>query len=239
MLKIKEQYFWILIAFSLLISFSITTKKFSLEPSSCENLKKILIKDDCIKQGLFTPKDNVKGILCDLIINEKKQMRIAIYLLTDKHIANSLIQAKKDNNVDIEVITCASNLDNINSKIWQLYENGITIFIFDAPKKSKKKNRNCFRPIMHNKFFIFDRNIDDKNILWTGSFNCTLSAQTNNKENVIVLEDKYLVDTYKKEFEELKKISRTIEHYKHKKPIIEDSKEESLLDWSKKLSKHI
>ena len=218
MFKIKEHHFWLIVTFCLLISFSITTKKFSFASSNEENLKSILIKNDCIKKALFTSKHNIQEILCNLIINEKKSIKIAMYLLTDKNIANAIIQAKKENNIDIELITCATNLENNNSKIWQLYENDIKIFIFDAPKKTKKKSRSRYAPIMHNKFLIFENNLDNKSILVTGSFNCTVSAQANNKENVIVLEDKDLIVDFISEFEDIKASSRAIMNYLYKRP---------------------
>ncbi len=233
-INIKERYLWLLILFFLILSFSITSKKFSSSNLDTQTLRESAEKNKSIKLVMFTPKDNIKQAICDLIKNEQKKIRAAIYFLTDKIIAHELIQAKK-RNVDVEIVTCASNLENEYNKIWLLHENGISVYIFDLPRKISKKNRYSNNRLMHHKFITFEKNIDGKNILINGSFNCTVSAQKNNRENIVILDDKELFDQFNAEYEEIKKSSRPLSNYLHKKPIIEkDEPEELSLKLSKK-----
>ena len=51
---------------------------------------------------------------------------------------------------------------------------------------------------MHHKVFI----IDNETIA-TGSFNPTLSADTKNDENLLIMHDKKIADAFMKEFENL------------------------------------
>ena len=49
------------------------------------------------------------------------------------------------------------------------------------------------------------KNLKNKQILFTGSFNCTRSANASNKENVLVIEDVNIIRAYYREFNQLKK----------------------------------
>lgn len=51
---------------------------------------------------------------------------------------------------------------------------------------------------MHNKFAIID-----EAVIITGSFNWTLSASTKNQENILILENKQVVNSYLSEFNKL------------------------------------
>ena len=57
--------------------------------------------------------------------------------------------------------------------------------------------------MMHNKFTLVDRNVPDSAMLMTGSFNYTITAAEQNRENVIVTNDAYLVGEYGKEFDSI------------------------------------
>ena len=52
--------------------------------------------------------------------------------------------------------------------------------------------------LMHHKFMIVDRTL-----VVTGSFNWTKAAANDNRENVIVVDDKYFIDKYSEEFKKL------------------------------------
>ena len=57
---------------------------------------------------------------------------------------------------------------------------------------------NAKNSLMHNKFVIIDQKI-----LMTGSYNWTIRATKTNQENVVILDDPYLVSTFTKEFNRL------------------------------------
>ncbi len=58
---------------------------------------------------------------------------------------------------------------------------------------------------MHHKFVLFEKNILDKSLLWTGSFNFTKSANSKNQENVLIVDDAYLIQLYSNHFTRLVK----------------------------------
>jgi phosphatidylserine/phosphatidylglycerophosphate/cardiolipin synthase-like enzyme len=143
----------------------------------------------------FSPDDKVTTHLVSSIKNARTKIYGAIYLITDKKIADALIEAKNNNHVDIQIITDQTSLDQNSNKVQYLKQNGVDTFVF---KTGQNKNK-YFAPLMHNKFAIID------NKVWTGSFNWTVSANIKNKENVTVLDDEATYKKYCDQFEKLKR----------------------------------
>ncbi len=144
----------------------------------------------------FSPKDKISSKLIDQIKQTKNKIHAAVYMLTDKKIANALIEAKRNKNIDVQIITDSSSLKSEFNKIELLKDNGIDVFLY---KPKTKKNNSRLNEIMHNKFAIFD------NKVWTGSFNWTVSAGRSNRENVICVQEDAVCKRYEKEFEKLKR----------------------------------
>ncbi|CAN5161078.1 hypothetical protein BH09DEP1_BH09DEP1_4190 [soil metagenome] len=168
--------------------------------------QKLVCKDGCYKQAFFSPDDNMQEILIQLINQEKKSIKIAIFSFTDGKIAQALIDAR-DRGVRVEVIADVSGSRDKFSKIEMLKANGIKVTVYDP------KNNSIYNNIMHHKFVIFENNVGGKSLLWTGSYNFTKSATINNQENVLVLDEIQLIEKYSRQFELIK--DRT-----HKKPVL-------------------
>lgn len=119
-------------------------------------------KVDCL--DLFSPEDNIRNVLIDLIGKEKKHIKIAMYYLIDMQIIKALIRAAETNRVTIDVIvdpTCPpQNLEKL------YYDANIYRYCID-------------KGIMHHKFILFS----SLKILGEGSYNFTYSAQYKNREN--------------------------------------------------------
>ncbi len=164
---------WLLIIFSLQISSSFALCK-----------------------AYFTPQDDVTALCIAMIDAEQKSIHGAIYMFTDKKVAQALVNAKK-RGVDVQII-----LDQISmvtcGKGTFLQENGVPVFVH------RTQGYNPYTmALMHHKFFIFGSNQDNKSWLWTGSWNCTLRASAHNDENVIVLDDELVIATYLDSFKRL------------------------------------
>ncbi|MFA5075326.1 MAG: phospholipase D-like domain-containing protein [Candidatus Babeliales bacterium] len=147
---------------------------------------------------LFSPKDRIAEKLIDQINNAQKRIYGAVFMLTNAEIAQALVSAKKNRNVDVQIITDKSCIQNESNKISLLKDNGIDIFVF-KDKNNKNSKKNFSDALMHNKFAIFD----DK--VWTGSFNWTIAANKKNKENVLCTTNKEVYKKYEIEFEDLKR----------------------------------
>ena len=198
-LKIKKKYIYSFIL--LFISFFVVCKNNFL--ASDNHTKQLLFKDDKVKCALFTSQHDIIKILIELINNEKKSIKIAVYMLTHKEIAFALIKAKNERNIIIEIVTGQDGYKCQFSKFQLLENNSIPIYVFGL-----QTARDYISALMHNKFIIFEENIDNRSLIWTGSLNFTKNAQAQNKENVIILDDNYLIDLNIEEFESLKKNSQ-------------------------------
>jgi len=151
----------------------------------------------CLCQVLFTPRDDIKSQLIEYIKQEKKSIDAAIYMFTDKAIAQALIDAYV-RGVKVAMILDQISMNRFGKGIF-LQNNGVSVSVY------RTEIFNPFSsPIMHHKFFIFGMNgASNKALVWTGSFNCTVSASKSNYENVIVSDDMYMIQQYKYCFEDL------------------------------------
>ena len=140
-------------------------------------------------QAYFTPDDDITSLFIKVVDAEQKSIHGAIYMFTDKKIAQALINAKK-RGVDVQII-----LDQISmascGKGKFLQENGVPVYVHRT---------EAFNPytmaLMHHKFCVFGCNTNNKQLLWTGSWNCTLRATAHNDENVLVLDDELMIKKY-------------------------------------------
>lgn len=153
-----------------------------------------------ICQAFFSPKDDVRSVLLDLIEREQSSIRISIFTFTDKKVAQALID-KAGKGIVVEIITDKQSLKDRFSKIPLLIASGIPVYVYKP-----ELTQGMYNDIMHHKFVIFERNIGSKPLLWTGSFNFTQSATLKNCENVIVIDDPRLIAQYKTHMRELKAI---------------------------------
>ncbi len=153
--------------------------------------------DGGYKQAFFSPDDDLEDILIQLISAEQLSIKAAIFCFTNGDIAQALIDAHR-RGVEIEIITDISCLKDKFNKIEMLKKSGIKIYVYNP------KNTSILNNIMHNKFVLFGKNVGNKSLLWTGSFNFTKSAKINNQENIIILDEMHLIDRYGKQFAILK-----------------------------------
>ncbi len=134
--------------------------------------------------SLFGPEKNIKKYFCSLIKQEEKFIRISIYNLTCKDVADQLIKAKK-RNVSIEIITYKDGLKCRGEQITRLWRAGIPIYVATSR-------------LMHNKYVILSK------VVWTGSGNFSENGLRLNYENFIVFKNRNLVYKYRNNFDLIK-----------------------------------
>lgn len=165
-------------------------------------LRELLIdQNDKILKVFFSPDDNLKDILISLISCEKKAIKITIYTLTQKDIAQALIDAY-NRGVSVQCVIDRCYGSDRFSKVPRLANNNIPIWVYQTDEKNGS--------LMHDKFCIFKSNIQNKPVIWTGSYNLTNRAGNANQENVIILDDKQIFNAYERQFKMLKTRSLAI-----------------------------
>ena len=145
-------------------------------------------KADNTQQVYFSPNGHIKNRIVDEINNSKNSIDIAVFNFTSYGIKSALKKALK-RGVQIRIITDQGESDDIHSVIGSLLEDGFKIKILKGAGKNG---------LMHNKFAIFDRQL-----LLTGSYNWTETAEHYNYENALFLSDKSVIKEYIGEFDSL------------------------------------
>jgi phosphatidylserine/phosphatidylglycerophosphate/cardiolipin synthase-like enzyme len=148
---------------------------------------------------LFSPDDRPTERLICMINEAKYKIYAAVYMLTDKNIANALIKAK-ERKVDVQVVIDTISYESSYGKGKTLEASGMTLYVFEPPKPASPTRAFFSGPIMHHKFALFD------NKLWNGSFNWTDKANRHNQENVIITDDPTAYSRFAACFERLKKL---------------------------------
>ena len=188
-------------------------------------LRKLLYDDQKhIAEPFFSPDDQLRDILITLISCEKKRIRIAIYTITDKKIAKALVDAY-DNGIIVECIVDPAFKNDRYSKVPQLLNAGIPVWVYQSGE-----GRNG--SLMHNKWALFDDNIDHKALVWTGSYNFTVRANEANQENVVILDAPRVIIGFSKQYELLKERSAELNGSMNTK---NTRREKTTTPWFKKL----
>ena len=152
---------------------------------------------DALSKAFFAPLDNLTMLFIERVAAERKSIHGAIYMLTDKKIAQSFIDAKK-RGVDVQIIIDQASMSSYG-KGKLLQENGVPVYVHRTQEFNPYST-----PLMHHKFFVFGLNQEDTSFVWTGSWNCTLRGTQHNNENVILLDDQCVVQQYLDSFFSLK-----------------------------------
>lgn len=117
----------------------------------------------------FSPKQGATDAIIKQIQQAKKSIRVAAYAFTSKPIANALVKARK-RGINVMVVLDGKSSKQQHSLYAFLLENNIPT------------RRNYAYSIMHNKFIIID-----EEILQSGSFNYSSSAEKRNAENILII----------------------------------------------------
>lgn len=153
---------------------------------------------------LFSPDDDVRSELLNLINGEQTMLCIAMFAFTDQDIADALLAAR-NRGVRIEIISDPVCLHDKNNKITYLCDEGICTMLYNPQYDAGKQSS-----VMHHKFALFKCPHGGAPLVWTGSFNFTRSASRANQENVIITTDPSAVKRFNDQFTVLKKRAR---HY--------------------------
>lgn len=141
--------------------------------------------------------NNCQDLLVDAINHTNKQLLIQAYSFTSESIAKAIVDAKK-RGVDVQVLVDKSQEGKMSggkrdySVVTLLQNANIPVLVDSKPA------------IAHNKVMVFDGQR-----VFTGSFNFTKAATTRNAENgIIITGDKAIVESYTKNWEARKAVSR-------------------------------
>ena len=134
-------------------------------------------------ENYFCPEDKCASRIIALIRDAESSVYFMSFSFTNEGIADALIRKE---GLDIRGIFDSSQASSKFSQLKRMKEFGLNV------KKDSSKYK------LHHKVFIIDNGT-----VVTGSFNPTLSADTKNDENVIVIHDKKIAELFLDEFDTL------------------------------------
>lgn len=128
--------------------------------------------NDTSYEACFTPAENCRQKIIDMILNAKESILVQAYYFTDFSIAEALVKAKK-REVQVKIILDKGQIDDKNRIIPYLRKNQLEVYIDHQPA------------IAHSKVIIIDNEV-----VIGGSYNYTDSAATRNAENVTIIKNR-------------------------------------------------
>lgn len=126
----------------------------------------------------FTPPIGGAGGIIKQIDASKKSIKVMAYGFTSINLAEALVRAKK-RGVDVALIQDEKSSQNNREALQKLLEVGIEV-------RSDGKHA-----IQHNKVMVIDQDV-----VITGSYNFTNSAETRNAENIMIVKSEYAARRY-------------------------------------------
>lgn len=133
--------------------------------------------------AFFSPRDDIRSIIIRCIELETNEIICAAFRLTDQQITQALLDAI-NRGVKVVFIVDREGISALNSKLLHLIDKGIPIYYFPPLEDISSMVHKSFG-LMHNKIMSFK----SQEMIITGSFNFTKSAQDRNRENIIVIKN--------------------------------------------------
>jgi phospholipase D len=128
----------------------------------------------------FTPPSGCARLLAKEIHKAKHNIYVQAFDFTSDIIARSLIDAKR-RGVKVEILVDRQSKNSVHSKVADFKKAGIKVLV------------DRVSGIAHNKVMV----LDHKKVV-TGSYNFTTGADNRNAENLMLIEDKFVANTYYK-----------------------------------------
>lgn len=134
-------------------------------------------------QPCFVPGQNCEQRIIDHIAAAAQSLEVQGYILSDTKIVDAIIAAK-NRNVDVQVLLDRNWRRFSLAAVNQLRQNAVSVLIDSA------------HPIAHNKVIVIDHLI-----VFTGSYNFSVSAARYNAENsVMIVDEPDVVEKFESNF---------------------------------------
>lgn len=133
----------------------------------------------------FSPGETCRAAIIHEINSAVSTLKVCVFTISDDQIAAALLAAHRKG-IDVKILTDNDKLHDIGSDIKILAKERMQLRIDNTTNH------------MHHKFMI-----KDEHTLLTGSYNWTNSAARYNHENIVVTNNRGLVNSFLNEFEKL------------------------------------
>tara|TARA_Y100000034_G_scaffold136745_1_gene215386 strand:- start:1516 stop:2499 length:984 start_codon:yes stop_codon:yes gene_type:complete len=143
----------------------------------------VILNNEILIKNYFCPEDNCEQQVYDIINKANHRIYFMTFSFTSDNLGDLIVEKSKE--VEVKGIFDNTQAGSEYSEYHKMIEAGLNVI--------KDKNPN----FMHHKVFI----VDDVVIL--GSYNPTSSGDTANDENILIIYDIGLTDSFLEEFESI------------------------------------
>jgi phosphatidylserine/phosphatidylglycerophosphate/cardiolipin synthase-like enzyme len=133
----------------------------------------------------FAPEDGVAKYVLQRLAAAKRSIDFMTFSYTSSAIADTMV-AQAQAGLPVRGVFERQNAGGTGSAFGRLRQGGVDVL----------QDGNCY--ILHHKAII----VDERTVI-TGSYNFTNSAENDNDENLVIVDDPALARTYLEEFERL------------------------------------
>jgi phosphatidylserine/phosphatidylglycerophosphate/cardiolipin synthase-like enzyme len=137
-------------------------------------------------ENYFSPDDGVAARLVELIQSARESVKFMAYSFTSDELAEALIERKQAGLAVSGLMDAEQAGSNAGEQYNRFISAGMDVRLDGNPGA------------MHHKVLVIDRRI-----VVTGSYNFTISAETRNDENILIIDDRLLAEAYLAEFDRL------------------------------------
>lgn len=145
-------------------------------------------------EAIFSPEGGIKETLLKEMESTQSTLDLAVHGITSLDMANGLLKAKQ-RGVKVRIVADSKQAKAKSSLITYLINQGIPVKVLGQKDKE----------VMNHRFVIFDR----KKVV-TGSYDWSEASEKWNFENILILGDSEIAETYQKEFDRLWREKRII-----------------------------
>jgi phosphatidylserine/phosphatidylglycerophosphate/cardiolipin synthase-like enzyme len=131
----------------------------------------------------FSPQDGVAKHVLDRLAAAKRSVHFMAFSYTSSAIADAMV-GKVKAGLPVRGVFESQNAGGTGSAFSRLTQGGVNVL----------EDGNCY--ILHHKVIV----IDERTVI-TGSYNFSFSAERDNDENLVIVDDPNLAHAYLQEFE--------------------------------------
>ena len=145
----------------------------------------LVVADQSLAEAYFSPGDECQSAIKRLLNQARKSVDICVFTITDDRIAQTIVETHQ-RGVAVRIITDNEKAEDLGSDVDRFESAGIPLRV----------DRSSYH--MHHKFAIFDAKI-----LSNGSYNWTRGAANDNEENLMIVNEPRLIQSFTRAFDRL------------------------------------
>lgn len=149
----------------------------------------------------FSPSDNLPKRFVEVIKTANKSVNFSMLLFTRDDFSDSLRVRYNPPNLMVRGVFDTSNAFSTGSEYSKMKGYGSNAWNPPARVYTSKYKVGNDMMQYHHKYMVVDPDLNTSSpVVWTGSFNWTASAATDNDENVLIIYDSLVANQYYQEF---------------------------------------